>query len=338
MKSVLSVPSFLIAIFAWGALSCSSTKDDIRVVPDSKLLKLMIGTSNFENDAVTAVMRNDSIVPDLLTLNSPAHSIAKVHSWIWVVCEGYVRVVKPSDYSTLGTIAHMSEDLDFQYIVPVKSGQVAVSDAALGAVFLVDEKDFKITKEILFNRPVGQMIVTGSKLYAAAGDRICAFQLDKTYQTSELEIPARPDSKLVSDKFGALWALSADYLYCVSDTTMAAHYSLSALGIDASEGYLEIDSERDEMYFNALKNGKLSVFEITVGDEKGRIELNPTPLFTLDAVENMTGMVMSPRNTLYVGDAKSGTGSGVVYEYDLYGRILNTYAVNGTPGALFADR
>ena len=38
MKSVLSVPSFLIAIFAWGALSCSSTKDDIRVVPDSKLL------------------------------------------------------------------------------------------------------------------------------------------------------------------------------------------------------------------------------------------------------------------------------------------------------------
>ena len=119
---------------------------------------------------------------------------------------------------------------------------------------------------------------------------------------------------------------------------MAAHYSLSALGIDASEGYLEIDSERDEMYFNALKNGKLSVFEITVGDEKGRIELNPTPLFTLDAVENMTGMVMSPRNTLYVGDAKSGTGNGVVYEYDLYGRILNTYAVNGTPGALFADR
>ena len=88
MKSVLSVPSFLIAIFAWGALSCSSTKDDIRVVPDSKLLKLMIGTSSFENDAVTAVMRNDSIVPDLLTLNSPAHSIAKVHSWIWVVCEG----------------------------------------------------------------------------------------------------------------------------------------------------------------------------------------------------------------------------------------------------------
>ena len=247
MKSVLSVPSFLIAIFAWGALSCSSTKDDIRVVPDSKLLKLMIGTSSFENDAVTAVMRNDSIVPDLLTLNSPAHSIAKVHSWIWVVCEGYVRVVKPSDYSTLGTIAHMSEDLDFRYIVPVKSGQVAVSDAALGAVFLVDEKDFKITKEILFNRPVGQMIVTGSKLYAAAGDRICAFQLDKTYQTSELGIPARPDSKLVSDKFGALWALSADYLYCVSDTTMAAHYSLSALGIDASEGYLEIDSERDEM-------------------------------------------------------------------------------------------
>ena len=283
MKSVLSVPSFLIAIFAWGALSCSSTKDDIRVVPDSKLLKLMIGTSSFENDAVTAVMRNDSIVPDLLTLNSPAHSIAKVHSWIWVVCEGYVRVVKPSDYSTLGTIAHMSEDLDFQYIVPVKSGQVAVSDAALGAVFLVDEKDFKITKEILFNRPVGQMRVTGSKLYAAAGDRICAFQLDKTYQASELEIPARPDSKLVSDKFGALWALSADYLYCVSDTTMAAHYSLSALGIDASEGYLEIDSERDEMYFNALKNGKLSVFEITVGDEKGRIELNPTPLFKIGA-------------------------------------------------------
>ena len=77
---------------------------------------------------------------------------------------------------------------------------------------------------------------------------------------------------------------------------------------------------------------------ITVGDEKGRIELNPTPLFTLDAVEDMTGMVMSPRNTLYIGDAKSGTGSGVVYEYDLYGRILNTYAVNGTPGALFADR
>ncbi|MEI3591203.1 MAG: hypothetical protein V8Q44_10105 [Alistipes ihumii] len=104
----------------------------------------------------------------------------------------YVRVVKPSDYSTLGTITHMSEDLDFRYIVPVKSGQVAVSDAALGAVFLVDEEDFKITKEILFNRPVGQMIVTGSKLYAAAGDRICAFQLDKTYDfRAQDSCPAR---------------------------------------------------------------------------------------------------------------------------------------------------
>lgn len=87
------------------------------------------------------------------------------------------------------------------------------------------------------------------------------------------------------------------------------------------------------MYFNAVKNGQLAIFEvgINVGD-------SPSLLFTLDAVEDMTGMVMSPRNTLYIGDAKSGTGSGVVYEYDLYGRILNTYAVNGTPGALFADR
>lgn len=87
------------------------------------------------------------------------------------------------------------------------------------------------------------------------------------------------------------------------------------------------------MYFNAVKNGLLAIFEVGINGED-----NPSLLFTLDAVEDMTGMVMSPRNTLYIGDAKSGTGSGVVYEYDLYGRILNTYAVNGTPGALFADR
>lgn len=87
------------------------------------------------------------------------------------------------------------------------------------------------------------------------------------------------------------------------------------------------------MYFNAVKNGQLAIFEVGINGED-----NPSLLFTLDAVEDMTGMVMSPRNTLYVGDAKSGTGRGVVYEYDLYGRILNTYAVNGTPGALFADR
>ncbi len=87
------------------------------------------------------------------------------------------------------------------------------------------------------------------------------------------------------------------------------------------------------MYFNAVKNGQLAIFEVGIN-----VEDSPSLLFTLDAVEDMTGMVMSPRNTLYIGDAKSGTGSGVVYEYDLYGRILNTYAVNGTPGALFADR
>ena len=87
------------------------------------------------------------------------------------------------------------------------------------------------------------------------------------------------------------------------------------------------------MYFNAVKNGQLAIFEVGIN-----VEDSPSLLFTLAAVEDMTGMVMSPRNTLYIGDAKSGTGSGVVYEYDLYGRILNTYAVNGTPGALFADR
>ena len=94
-----------------------------------------------------------------------------------------------------------------------------------------------------------------------------------------------------------------------------------------------INSERDKMYFNAVKNGQLAIFEVGIN-----VEDSPSLLFTLDAIEDMTGMVMSPRNTLYIGDAKSGTGSGVVYEYDLYGRILNTYAVNGTPGALFADR
>ena len=66
------------------------------------------------------------------------------------------------------------------------------------------------------------------------------------------------------------------------------------------------------MYFNAVKNGQLAIFEVGIN-----VEDSPSLLFTLDAVEDMTGMV---------------------YEYDLYGRILNTYAVNGTPGALFADR
>lgn len=126
--------------------------------------------------------------------------------------------------------------------------------------------------------------------------------------------------------------MSAD---CLSAVTSGGslRYSLSAQGIDASNGYLEINSERDKMYFNAVKNGQLAIFEVGIN-----VEDSPSLLFTLDAVEDMTGMVMSPRNTLYIGDAKSGTGSGVVYEYDLYGQILNTYAVNGTPGALFADR
>ena len=92
------------------------------------------------------------------------------------------------------------------------------------------------------------------------------------------------------------------------------------------------------MYFNALKNGKLSVFEITVGDEKRTDRVESDSPFHARRGRGYDRYGHVAAQYAYIGDAKLGTGSGVVYEYDLYGRILNTYAVNGTPGALFADR
>ena len=56
----------------------------------------------------------------------------------------------------------------------------------------------------------------------------------------------------------------------------------------------------------------------------------------IEAIKEMT--VLELNDLVKACEEEFGVSAAAVYEYDLYGRILNTYTVGGTPGALFADR
>jgi len=347
-----------------GAASCGKSDDGpIPQVPDDKLEKVfVVNRGQNGRSGVSAIMRDNSVVNDILPEGSAGgiHSVEVIQGKIWVVYDepGKIAVLNLTNHKQEATIAHLTERTRFQYALLATDSKVAVSDAELRSVFFVDARKNKITKEIELGRPVGRMTLSGAvsekeaKLFVAGGDRVYTIDPNGTENAvQEIEVPASVASKPVRTA-SIVWVLSPAALTGLARESGApvVRYALDESGIDATGGFLSVDAEQERLYFNAKKEGRNAVFSLRVASsgETGAKALgadasevapaplpDPTPLFYCDEVESLTFAGLSRQQTLYVCDARDGVSAGRVYEYDLDGKVLNTFEVGVGPSELF---
>lgn len=334
--------------------ACKKNDSGTRIVPDSLLLTALVGNEGDQRAAtISAIMRDRSVVPNVRLDAEPyrnrIHSIDMIHNFIYVVFDdpGHVQILDRT-YRTIAQIDYKGESTRFQDIVYCDDGVLALSDASLRSIFLVDEIKSKITDEIPLNRLPGRMECVGRTLYAAADDCICVVPLGDWKETIrpgtpyEIDVPARRDSKLgyytIYDEEderekAKIWALSAGQLCLVDVETKTAErtLSLSGAGIDASNGFLQMDKEKKNVYFNAVHNGRNAIYRVPVYAD----ELPAGPLFYCDDVQNLTAMELSASGTFFVCDAKDGISDGYVYEYDMSGKVAHRMKVGVEPSVLF---
>ena len=347
-----------------GAVSCGKSDDGtIPQVPDNKLEKIfVVNRGQSGRSEVSAIMRDNSVVNDILPEESSGtiHSVEVIQGKIWAVYDdpGKVGIFNLTTRRQEASIAHLTERTRFQYALLADDYKVAVSDAELRSVFFVDTRNDKITKEIELGRPVGRMAQNGTvsekqtKLFVAGGDRVYTIDLSGTeYGVQEIDVPASVASKPICTA-SMVWVLSPAALTGLARESGApvVRYALDGSGIDATNGFLSVDTQQERLYFNAKKEGRNAVFSLRIASQSETVAKavgadasevasaplpDPAPLFYCDEVESLTFAGLSRQQTLYVCDARDGVSAGRVYEYGLDGEILNTFEVGVRPSELF---
>lgn len=348
-----------------GLASCDKSDDgSVPQVPDDKLEKVFVVNRGQDGrSGVSAIMRDNSVVDDILPAESSGtiRSVEVIQGKIWVVYDdpGKIGILHLTTHRQEAAIAHLTERTRFQYALLADDYKVAVSDAELRSVFFVDTRTDKIVKEIELGRPVGRMVENGTmsekqtKLFVAGGDRVYTIGLSGTEnEVQEIDAPASVASKPVCTP-SLVWVLSPAALTGLAreSGTPVVRYALDASGIDATNGFLSVDTNQEYLYFNAEKDGRQAVFSLRIASQSGEAavkaagadasEIEPTPLpdpaplFYCDEVESLTFTGLSRQQTLYVCDARDGVSAGRVYEYGLDGKILNTFEVGVRPSELF---
>ena len=198
----------------------------------------------------------------------------------------------------------------------------------------------------------GTMSEKQTKLFVAGGDRVYTVDLSGTdNDVQRIDVPASVHSKPICAA-SLVWVLSPGALTGLARETgmPVVRYALDESGIDASGGFLSVDEKQERLYFNAKKDGRHAVFALSIATPPGEDETkavgtgteiestplpDPTPLFYCDEVETLTHAALSRQGTMYVCDARDGVSAGRIYEYDLGGKVLNTFAVGVGPSELF---
>lgn len=362
-KSTFVFSAVAAAVFS-GLVSCDkSDEGTVPQVPDDKLEKVfVVNRGSAGRSEVSVIMRDNSVVGDILPEGSTGtvRSVEVIGGKIWVVYDdpGKIAVLHLTNHRQETQIAHLTERTRFQYALSADDYKVAVSDAELRSVFFVDTRTHKIAKEIELGGAVGRMAENGTmsekqtKLFVAGGDRVYTVDLSGTdNDVQRIDVPASVHSKPICAA-SLVWVLSPGALTGLARETgtPVVRYALDESGIDASGGFLSVDEKQERLYFNAKKDGRHAVFALSIATPPGEDETkavgtgteiestplpDPTPLFYCDEVETLTHAALSRQGTMYVCDARDGVSAGRIYEYDLGGKVLNTFAVGVGPSELF---
>lgn len=339
----LAVLFFVLGAFA----GCTSddADDNAPVVPapekGDSLRFLIINEGNFTkgNTSLSAVWSNDTIYNDLFRsanaqrpLGDAAQSLNIIGENIYVALNNSnkIEVMNKTDYKSVHTILFHS-NVSPLYITALDNDRAAVSGYS-DKLMIINTKTYQVVDSVELGSSSKQMAVVNKRLFiASAGLKMVPLNNLKDVTSIE-EIYPIGDSKLIVDKNGNLWTISAGELVCIDPVTLLVKKKIALNGVQVNTfgARLDMNKAKDKLYFNTdVPQG--GIFEVSIDAQT----TPTTPIFIYTGVEYLYNMNISPDNTIVICDALDFTQRGKIFEYSLTGDLLHTFTAGVIPQYLY---
>lgn len=355
-KNLLTL-TLLSALFSLS--SCTEdTEDDGFVVPKNiRVLVSNEGQFGKGTASISALTHDNLVVNDLFRnvnnrpIGDVAQSITEIGDNYYVPLNNSQKVEVFNKTTFLSTET-IPVDCTPTFVVDLGDERIAVSGLSGDYLSLVSLKGTsREVKKIADIGSTSQMKVKNNKLFLAGSTfrvvdinninattmrTILALEDEKeeseeTPEIIDLTISVVNGSKIIEDKNGNLWVLSADKLYCINPQTETVTKQFpfeKGVEINMWSGRIEISPSGETLYFTGKVNDEMGVMKMSIRDTKTPTQL----LFSTSEVRDLYGLGVSNEETIFIADVKFGSlARGIIHEFSNTGELLRKSEVGIFP-------
>ncbi|MGL4779366.1 MAG: DUF5074 domain-containing protein [Bacteroidales bacterium] len=315
---------------------------------DMRFLVLNEGQYGKNTSSVSCVDFQNEVTNDLFRtvndrpLGDVGQSIVEIGDKYYIVLNNSrkIEVVTSKDMKSFATIP-LPEGIVPAYITYLGGDSIALGERDLldrsGKLYIIDIAQGKTRRSIDIGSATqcidvaGKLFVPGNKLRVLTLGSMVA---DKMREIKDLEgnsIATNGDAQLVKDANNHLWTLTANKLICidVAKEKVLKEVFINDLVIEWNSR-LGISQTKNVLYFTARKGSFEGVAKFAIADSNAPSDL----IFSYsEKVKQQYNFVVSHEgeDTFLICDATDFSSRGFVYEYSLFGKLLNSFEVGITP-------
>jgi YVTN family beta-propeller protein len=287
----------------------------------------------------------------LIANNIPLGDVAQSMTFFgekgYIVVNNSAKIycINPDDVTIAGKITGFESP---RHILVLDSRKAYVSDMYARKIFIADPFEMVIKGSIdtdnrsglFYQHSAEQMVRAGEKIFAACWsfDNTILVIDPHTDQVTDSVTVARQPNSMVIDRNDDLWVLSdggfagSSYgvdipeLVRINTLTLSIEKEYSFLSKDLSPDNLCINRDRDSLYFLNQGVYKMSIYAESlpvapVIEEKGR------QFYSLG--------IDPPTSDVYVADALDYQQEGVIYRYNSFPSLVDSFRVGIIPGDFY---
>lgn len=238
-----------------------------------------------------------------------------------------IEVFNHETFKSVETIS-INEDVIPMYVQHLGGDSIAVTDQmwrnSASKLMIIDinhgSQREPLRRYVKMDGQTFQMALVQNKLFVG-GSKLAVFDLGNITEsgrrhvlTSGGETIQTVDfSKIVTDKNGNVWVLTAYWLYCIDPKTEKVLHTLDvgSLKINARVSSFDCSPDGATLYFNVHS----SVYTVNVDDIK--VPTAPIIAPVVDKARTIYHMCVSKENTIFMCDVLYGSLSrAIIHEYD----------------------
>jgi hypothetical protein len=343
------VNTILILLLAFSFISCEEKPDPTPLtLMENVVYILNEGTATFNNSSLSIYSPDSNRVENnvfekvnQVPFGDVAQSMVKTDDLIYMVINnsGKIYAIDSESYEFAGKVTGLTSP---RYIAFASNEKAYISDLYDSVISVFHPKTFELLSHIDLGRSSEQMIVKNNYLYVLSWsyDRMLTkIDIQSDQIVESLEIGLQPQS-MVEDINGKLWILcDGGYagnpaghenprLVRVDPEQMAIEKSFEFEMSSYPLSELSINSEGRQMYFI-----NYHIFSMDIDDQH-----LPTEPAIEKGSRNIYSLGIDPEEgDIYLGDAASYVQQGIVFRYDRYANLLDSFYVGVNPGYIYFD-
>lgn len=340
----------LICLFV--ILTTGCTKTDSNEEKDLNGLRILIaneGQFTQGTASLTAIYKDGSVVNDVFRTanNRPIGDVAQAiehyndNFYVTLNNSKKIEVMNDITFKSVSTITLPDQTIPY-FMCILGKDSMAVTDIGSKSRLMIIDLNTNTLKRVIEKIGSGKkMIYTNNKLFVT-GSSLRVFDSGKLNlndmrtikKTDASNISSAGNSKIVKDKNGKLWVLSAKELICIDPAKEAVIKAITFNGVSVGswDGCLDIDESGQNLYFTGKVNNVQGILKYNINDSEAPTSL----LFETTGVKVIYNMALSHNETIIVNDVEYGSlARGKVHEYSLKGEELHLYEAGIFPQDIY---